>query len=192
MKARITTVLSLTGVLVAGSAAALVNTQVLQNSGPKKSSTESIIESTSSAVPASPSSIDKPALGEDLGKALVPSTTPGSTQVLYDLSPVGTVTLDTAGDVLAVAGVTTGDGWSNLGQENVDPLTVRVTFVSGTKTVVFTANLLMGEITTNVESSDSATSTSVGGSQHSGDDDGDDDSSHHGSDDDSHESGDDD
>jgi hypothetical protein len=157
MKARITTVLSLTGVLVAGSAAALVNTQVLQNSTTKSSSVAVVLKdepesvSTVSTAPAVESLPNK--LEDVVGVAVTLATTPVSTQQEYAIGESGTVVLDTANGALTIVGVTPSAGWMVVEQKNTEPLIVEIKFQSATTLVEFTANALMGVVAWDTESS---------------------------------------
>ena len=157
MKARITTVLSLTGVLVAGSAAALVNTQVLQNSTTKSSSVAVVLKdepesvSTVSTAPAVESLPNK--LEGVVGVAVTTATTPVNTQQAYAIGESGTVVLDTANGALTIVGVTPNAGWTVVEQKNTEPLIVEIKFQSATTLVEFTANALMGVVVWDTESS---------------------------------------
>ena len=84
------------------------------------------------------------------------------TQAVYAVGDAGTVTLDTAGDVLTIVAVTPADGWTVTKSETQDATNVEVKFQTGTIEVEFHANLLFGVVTTSVETHDqSATSNSV-------------------------------
>ncbi len=187
MKTKIVTVISLVGVLVAGSAAALVNTQVL---GGSASQSPQVADAASPPPPTAPVVVATPAATAPAVESQVAETpvapAPGvATQASYAIGDSGTVTLDTAGDVLTIVAVTPADGWMVTKSEAQDPNNVEVKFQSGAVEVEFHANLLFGVVTTSVDSHDqSATGTSVddnGGASHGG---GDDDGSHGGGDDD--------
>lgn len=155
MKARLTAVLSLTGVLAAGTAAALVNTQVLQSAG---SSDDNVLVTTGSTVP------DTTATSPDPTVLTVDTTVPAATQAAYQIGDAGVVVLDTAGDVLTVVSATPSAGWLVAEIEHKDPLNVEVKFQAGTITVEFSANLLFGVVSTSVESKDSNAPSSSSGS----------------------------
>lgn len=179
MKTRIVTVISLAGVLVAGSAAALVNTQVLggnASTSPQVADAASLSSTTAPVVIAAP--IETTPTAPPAAAATVatpPPAAPAPTQAAYAIGDSGTVTLDTVGDVLTIVGVTPVEGWTVTKSEAQDATNVEVKFQSGTVEVEFHANLLFGVVTTSVESHDqSATNTSVddhGGGRHSGGDD---------------------
>ena len=157
MKARLTTLLSLTGVLVAGSAAALVNTQVLQGTSQNKSTASEISVTDTKSDPSK--AVDK--FGQLAPAIVSPSV---STQFSYRVGEAGLVVLDTAGGVLTIVSTTPNAEWSTVGSENRDPLHVDIKLQSATVLIEFTATLSSGQITTSVESTDLSTSTSGGSS----------------------------
>jgi acyl-CoA synthetase (AMP-forming)/AMP-acid ligase II len=182
MKTKVAMAISIAGVLAAGSAAALVNTQVL--SGPSSPSFVSVADAPQAPLTTSAAAVASttPAVAAASGIES-PAAVGSTTQAVYAIGASGTVTLDTAGDVLAIVAVTPGDGWTVTKSEMHQPTSVEVTFQSGSTEVDFHANLLLGVVTTSVESHDgSSTNTSVdaSGSRHGSDDTGDD----HGGDDD--------
>ncbi len=177
MKVRITTLLSLTGVLVAGSAAALVNTQVLSSTALRKSTASEIsVADTQSPTPATLST-------EVANKfaPLAPNLAPQAAQTTFDVSPAGTVVLDATGGVLSIVSVTpSGADWTVAGSEDEEGQ-VEVKFQSATQLVEFKASIVGGQIVTSVETTD-LTTTSVGGTTHtsvSGGNDADDQSETH-------------
>lgn len=154
MKARITTVISLVGVLGAGSAAALVNTQVLQSTESK--SNEQV---TVGAVddPATPALTPVPALTPtpiDASDSItkIQSSILSGTQAMYQIGDAGLVTLDASGSTLTVVSVTPNAGWTVVKAENYGPADIEVKLQSGSTLVEFKANLQLGVITTSVES----------------------------------------
>ncbi len=196
MKTRLATLLSIGGVLVAGSAAALVNTQVLQtsannNSGAVSAVTESLV--TPNSLPADgaltvetnvpPDTVASVAPPVSVA-TVVPATTgtPIQTQGLYQIGDAGLVTIDTAGDVLTIVSAAPNAGWALVKAENEGPLNIKVSLQSGTTLVDFRADLLFGVVTTSVESKDMA-APAGGGAPRYGDD-HDDEASEGGGDDD--------
>ena len=156
MKARIATVLSLSGVLVAGSAAALVNNQVLQSAQPGSASGSNVTLVLGTPVPAR----TEPA--PTSSSAAPSSSVPLSQPVMYQVGDAGVVTLDTAGDVLAVVAATPSAGWTVLVAESIDAYNVSVQLLAGATLVEFRANLSMGVVVTSVESREvDLTSTSL-------------------------------
>ena len=185
MKARIATLISIAGVLVAGSAAALVNTQVLSGTA---SPSPLIVDAASVTQPAIDTTVSATTpivtAAPLVEQAATPPPAPVATQAVYAIGTSGTVTLDTVGDVLTIVDVTPAPGWTITKSEREDSTNVEIKFQSGTIEVEFHANLLFGVVTTSVESDDqSATSNSTSNSvdDRGGDDDDDDD---HGDDDD--------
>lgn len=156
MKARIATVLSLSGVLVAGSAAALVNNQVLQSAQPGSASGSNVTLVLGTPVPAR----TEPAPSSS--SAAPSSSVPLSQPVMYQVGDAGVVTLDTTGDVLAVVAATPSAGWTVLVAESIDAYNVSVQLLAGATLVEFRANLSMGVVVTSVESREvDLTSTSL-------------------------------
>ena len=188
MKTKIAMVISIAGVLVAGSAAALVNTQVL--GGSTSAASPLVIDNASPAQDISPVTVATTATTSVAvaPTPAAPAAAPVATQAVYAIGDAGTVTLDTAGDLLTIVAVTPTDPWIVTKSETSDSTDVEVRFQNGTTEVEFHANLLFGVVTTAVESHDSSatsnsTSNSVddSGSSHSG---GNDDSTHGGGGDD--------
>ncbi|MDO9173906.1 MAG: hypothetical protein Q7V62_03815 [Actinomycetota bacterium] len=195
MKVRIATVLSLAGVLVAGSAAAMVNTQVLRSDGGNDVqiasdvtlSNVTIATGTVTTTPTDPAS-----------PTPTPTTVASSTtQAVYQIGEAGLVTLDSAGGVLTVVSVVPNPGWIVAEAESEDAYNVEVKFQSAFTVLEFHANLLFGVIGTSVESKNldlgpvattsegsSSSTPSSGSVDDGGDDDDDDDSSGHGGGDD--------
>ncbi len=180
MKARIATMISIAGVLVAGSAAALVNTQVLSGSASPSplvvdaaSPTQPSIATTLSATTPTITAVPL------VEAAATPAPAAVATQAVYAIGTSGTVTLDTVGDVLTIVDVTPAPGWTITDSEREDATNVEIKFQSGSIEVEFHANLLFGVVTTSVESDDqsassNSTSNSVddrGGRDDHGDDD---------------------
>ena len=194
MKTKIATVISIAGVLVAGSAAALVNTQVL--GGSTSAASPLVIDNGSPAQDISPTVTVPTTVTTPVAVApatpvapVAPAAAAARTQAVYAIGDAGTVTLDTAGDMLTIVAVTPTEPWIITKSESQDSTDVEVRFQNGTTEVEFHANLLFGVVTTAVESHDSSapsnsTSNSVdtsGSGSHSG---GSDDSTHGGGGDD--------
>ncbi|MEN9504200.1 MAG: hypothetical protein RI958_126 [Actinomycetota bacterium] len=150
MKTRVAAVLSIAGVLVAGSAAAMVNTQVLHGSAGAQTLPATSPTSTTTAVAAAASTVPASTVApsSSLGAS---STTAPSTQAIYKVGDSGTVTLDTVGDVLTIVSVEPGLGWRVDEAEVENALEVEITFESDTLEVTFRAALLFGVVTTSVE-----------------------------------------
>jgi len=170
MKTGVATVLSLAGVLVAGSAAALVNARVLQTSDPVAGGAAESI-TTGSITTGSITT----------GSIVSPVVSPGSmpeasaTQALYRVGDAATVLLDTSGDVLSVVAVTPAAQWTVVTVESTgDQVTVMLRHQ--TRIVTFNASLIGGVVATDIDE----TVTAPGGTRPSTtiDDDDDDDGDH--------------
>ncbi len=135
MKARATTLLSVMGVLVAGSAAAMVNAQVLQPSA-SSTATPTVV---GSAAPADTASASVP-----LSVAPAPAT-----QAIYQIATSGAITLDTSGGVLTVVGVVPYGEWALVGVTS-SATQADVVLQSGTTLVEFSASLVGGIVSTGV------------------------------------------
>lgn len=134
VKARITTVLSLSGILVAGSAAAMVNSQVLRGDAPVQAGAADIISQPSAPAVTVPSA------------SMLPST-----QAAYEVGEPGTITLDTEGDVLSLVAPTPAPGWTVVKVEQADPRSLTVVFQSAGQLATFTAGLVQGVVSTDVK-----------------------------------------
>lgn len=155
MRARLTAALSLTGVLAAGSAAALVNTKVLTSQAERAEGPVTPAVAPADTALLSPSA----------------PVVPAQTQAAYQIGDAGVVVLDTAGGVLALVSADPSDGWLVVAAEQEDATHLEVVFQSNVTLVTFRANLLFGVVSTSVESSsvsddghDTDDTTSVPGS----------------------------
>ena len=175
MKTKIAAALSLAGVLVAGSAAALVNTQVLQNNTDDATTVPALadpagllvttttvagvetslpVDATSTTVlgGAPSTSVDSTVPVSSLPVGTTPTAGATPTQAVYRIGDAGTVTLDTAGDRLTVVATAPGAGWQVGKVEQRSPLDIEIHFRSATVELEFKANLLFGVVSTSVES----------------------------------------
>jgi hypothetical protein len=209
--ARVAMLLSIGGVLAAGSAAALVNSQVLddQSSGAPASAT-AVSSSTAPPVTSAASTLVAPATTSATTAATVPTTAvvtvataaptvpptsaatsapttaPAataavSTRATYRLGNAGTALLDTAGGRLAVVSVTPAAGWT-VDRARSDGAAVEIRLESESGEVRFDASLVRGVVRVSLETDDDNSGSGGGG--------GDDDNSGSGSgDDDSSGSG---
>ncbi len=190
MKNRIAAALSLTGVLVAGSAAALVNTQVLRSNSTSGGTALAIADPTTltslastpaagsivavdfagqpvataaptetapqSPVPTTPTSVAAATALAAAGSAFTPSAAAAgqpsaATQATYRLGDAGSVTLDTAGEVLTVVATSPSAGWTVAKIEQEEVHAVNIRFRSATTELTFRAHLLYGVVSTSVE-----------------------------------------
>jgi hypothetical protein len=146
MKTKIATALSLVGVLGAGSAAALVNTQIL-DSGPAGADTSAIL--TPSAAPqqasttaASTSSSTTAATSTTVATiapvVVTPAPAPAGSPLLtsYNLGASGLVTVDVVAGVATLVAATPNPGWTLAASEaDATQNKVEVTFTDGTTLV---------------------------------------------------------
>ena len=169
MKARIATIASFAGVLVAGSAAAMVNSQVLHNTGVAKNSVQNVAPLTvepggssttagsdtaetvvvDSAVTTQPGRTTAVTEATEASASTGPATTatkPSGSRARYRIGDAGDVVLDTAGDRLTVVATDSASGWRVTGAVSTDALNTVVTFQSATRRVVFHASLLFGVV----------------------------------------------
>jgi hypothetical protein len=160
MKTKVAMLISTAGVLVAGSAAALVNTQVLDGSTP---SSALVIDATpASDTVTTVSSVPVVTTPSGGTFTVVTSTVGSATQASFAIGNAGTVVLDTAGDVLTIVGVTPASGWTVTKSEREDSTNVEIKLQSGSAEIEFHANLLFGVVNTSVElHDDSVTSSST-------------------------------
>jgi hypothetical protein len=155
VKARVTTVLSLSGILVAGSAAALVNSQVLQHSAPSRPGAADILvtlpPSTAlvSGDAASPSDVVPSASLVPVEPTSVPGPSPS--QAEYQVGMSGSVIVDTGGDILRLVAPTPAPGWAVVKLDQNDPLNVSVVFQSAGQLVTFRAAMLFGVVSTSTQ-----------------------------------------
>jgi hypothetical protein len=148
----VATALSLAGVLVAGSAAALVNTQVLSGSD-DGASVGSLGSTTSVSVPTS-SSID----------VAPPVSSAGSTESTYQVGEAGLVTIDTATGSLTLVSVTPNPGWSVASTGSGPFSGAEVHLTDGSVDVRFLAILADGSVVVDVTATEvGAPSSSLGG-----------------------------
>jgi hypothetical protein len=169
MITRTATLFSLAGVLVAGSAAALVNSQVLQDSNDPTSDPSSILLATSTTLPQSTSTVSAVAVAPSTATTVAGA--PASTVAVFSVGDAGVVSTDSAGGVLVLASAVPNPGWAVAASGSNGFGGVGVTFRSAEIEVVFNAVLVDGQVVTSVGSSliNAGTSTSI-------DDDRDDDS----------------
>jgi hypothetical protein len=149
MKVRITTLLSLTGVFVAGSAAALVNTQVLSSTALRKSTASEI--SVADTQP--PTAATAGTVVSNKFAPLAPSLAPTAPQTTFDVAPAGTVVLDSTGGELSIVAVNPAAGWT-VAQADVEDGKAEVKLQSATQLVEFTASIVAGQIVTSLDTTD--------------------------------------
>jgi hypothetical protein len=180
MKSRLAAVLSVSGVLVAGSAAALVNTQVLRHTNDSALSGDTsggavpattlapsvlpvgtVIDGTDTIPVSSEPSTLLPAGANSSTGAL----TTTSTATSYRVATSGVVVLETIGGQLAITSATPNAGWRVASTSKASSTHAQVVFESSTTRVVFDANMLYGVVGTSVEvyplDDDTTTTTTI-------------------------------
>jgi hypothetical protein len=163
MKTRTATLLSLAGVLAAGSAAALINTQVLQGSGDALASSEAVAPpSTTGAttpvvVPVTPAALETAATPTTKprkrhGSTTAPTTTldPLAGQQIFQVGDSGVVTVKVVGGDLLLINAVGSPGWTVVSAAPLDAQRVQVVFRSSTVEVDFLAGLAFGQVLTDV------------------------------------------
>ena len=205
MKTKIATALSLVGVLGAGSAAAMVNTQILDGgSGSADASgvlTETGTDTSTDDSSTDDSSTDDGSTTTDASTTTEPGstvviTTPATTQpsgmlTTFNVGSSGTVTVDVQGGELVLVDAVPAAGWE-VREAETDDDEVEVKFVDATMIVEFKVRLRDGELVPTVESKlrnaggggETTTTTPGGGVTSTTVDDDDDDHEDHDGDDD--------
>lgn len=176
MKTKAAMMISVAGVLVAGSAAALVNTQVLDSSATPALRSIDAAQQTQQTQPTQQTAptvttapvLPTPTVTQPAVVTTLPAATPSATQVAYAIGSAGTVTLDTAGDVLIIVAVTPAEGWTVTKSESADAINVEIRLEAGDQKAEFHANLLFGVVTVSTQTED-ASSTSNSVDDHGGD-----------------------
>ena len=188
MKTKIATALSLVGVLSAGSAAALVNTTIL-DSGPTKSgqsaavpeqvastsradaSTTSSSSTIASTLPASTIASTITSTTTSTTPSTVPSTlvvtvpaaAPTGLLTTFNVGDAGAVTVDVINGLLMIVSSTPNPGWQVAkSEQKIEENKVEVYFKSATVQIEFEATFVNGQIVPDVSSS-AANGTVSGG-----------------------------
>ncbi|MFW2335144.1 hypothetical protein [Ilumatobacter sp.] len=169
MKTKLAVALSMVGVLGAGSAAAVVNTQILDG-GPAASGTSAAILPPPSTVDVTVPSVDVtmpattlpgPTTGTEPPPSAIPiavesptPTTPAASGFLtaFNVGDAGIVTVDVLDGRIVLVSSEPLPGWRVTDVEPSDGGDVEVSFSSGTVRVEFTAELVDGQIVPRVES----------------------------------------
>ena len=180
MKTRIATALSVVGVLGAGSAAALVNTQILDSAPAESSASAAALAPASSVditIPGPTSdettrSTESDTTGDDTTTVSPPTTesvasattqpippaAPSGFLTTYNVGDAGVVTLDVVDGKLVLVNAAPKSGWSvSSKDDDSSDDKVEVEFLSSTVRVEFSATFVDGQIVPKV------TSKSVGG-----------------------------
>jgi hypothetical protein len=177
MKPRLAAVLSIAGVLTAGSAAALVNTRVLEGQGtndtaiaaapPTGGPTTSIaLPTTSGPDPTVGTTVTTTVPGTSGPSGTAPSSSapdasapaappaPEAGVGVYQLGDGGRVTLSTAGGVLSIVSVDPVAGWEVHEAENDGSHRVEIRLRTDDREVRFEASLVFGVVSTSLETDD--------------------------------------
>lgn len=162
MKTKVAMAISLAGVLAAGTAAALVNTHVL-NGGTASPLAFNAPQAQQTAPAQAVSPAATGSVAPVAAAANAPAAVASATQATYAIGDSGTVTLDTVSDVLTIVAVTPAAGWTVTQSENSDGSNAEVKFQSGSIEIAFQANLLYGVVRTSVETHDLSASTNTVG-----------------------------
>ena len=174
MKAKIATALSLIGVLTAGSAAALVNTQILDGGPTESGASKAVLPPASSIALTVPTASDDTAIEVDLRVPDLTSTTTSTTTAptilaasptsemltSFDVGTSGVVTVDVVDGRLVLVSAEPKAGWTvskaeDDSNDDSDEFEneVEVEFRSATIEVDFEAELVDGRIVPSVDSS---------------------------------------
>ena len=156
MKPKALTVASIAALLATGTAAAMVNAQVLRNQELQRPPVITAVIAPAQVSPVTEVSVSGiPAAPESIQPASVASTSvvpPSVTTASYVAGSAGQVTVDAAGDRLAVVGIQPNAGWAAVSVRNLSEVSVEVHFESLTSATVFRASLVFGVISTSVTS----------------------------------------
>jgi hypothetical protein len=157
------TLLSVAGVLAAGSAAALVNTQVLEGGDDGAVSAEAApvtLETNAAgtldatlaptAAPATTPTTSSPPTTERSSRRSTTTSDPTQGQQVFQVGESGLVTVQRDGDTLTVIDATANSGWTVVSASAISPSEIRVVYRSSSVEVVFTAATAFGQIGTDV------------------------------------------
>ena len=155
MKAGLTTVLSIAGVLAAGAAAYAVNSSVLSTT----SSTQSAVVDS----PASPVVDAVSTLPGQVAQQSIPvqSSVLNNTTTTYQVGSSGSVVIDMSSGGIAVSNVVPSAGWSSEPAQLQPNGDVKVHFVSANARIEFLSHLADGKVSVSVTSELVAPPTTV-------------------------------
>ena len=156
MKTRIATAISVIGVLTAGTAAAMVNTQIFE-------SQPTVSDESSAMLAPQPTTV-----GLSLDPESTSTTTginPGTGSLTeFVIGEAGVVTVDVIDGQLRIVAASAFDGWTITEQEEkLDEDRVEVYFTSGSITVEFDADYIDGRIVPDIDSQQVTVVPSNGG-----------------------------
>ena len=143
-KRAVTTVLTIGGVLVAGSAAALVNSSILDRAPSAMVVGRDV--GPEGTDPLTVSSDSVPVTGTSIPTAPVSLS---ETTAIYSAGECGTVTIELLDDELRIVAIDPSIGWKVVGTDDGDE--VRVVFRSSVSETTFRATLLYGVVSTSLQ-----------------------------------------
>lgn len=197
MKTPLATSLSLVGVLLAGSAAALANTQILDGGEPASGASSAVLPDVAPVeltVPGSvPPTSETPNAADTASSTTVaPRTEPTASESLttFNVGPAGAVTLDVIDGRLRLVEAVPDGGWTlGTSEEHAERNEVEVEFRSATTVVEFEAELVGDQIRPQVSSRSSVDAATSPATVPTDDDDGheDEEDDHDDQDDDDHD-----
>lgn len=165
MKTQVAAAISIAGVLVAGSAAALVNSQVFDSTPNESGASAAVLPPPSSIELTIPEATMPPSIPSTTAEpttTVQPSTTaqPATGMLTaFEVGDAGVVTVDVIEGRLVFVGADASAGWTIVSQEDDNDEDrdesadeVEVVFQSSTVRVEFEAKLIGGEIVPHVES----------------------------------------
>lgn len=150
MKTSLATTLSVIGVLAAGGVALAVNTTVLDST---VSSVEGPSPLAETLVPGAALSVDSTIPVVIAPIATETTVVPASVQSAYDVQGVGIITLEQNATSLTVVSVNPVSGWY-YDSMSTEATSAEIKFTNGTRSVMFSAELLDGQVVTAVQATD--------------------------------------
>lgn len=173
LKMKIATVLSVAGVLTAGTAAALVNTKVMDDTPTAADASNALLTPTettplsgrrsSTTQPPQPpttlppTSVTTAPSTTAVASTVAPATTAGSGLLTtYKVGDAGSVSVDVVDGSLVIVSMTPSDGWGVTTDPDSDPNSVSVTYTAPDTVVKFQATYADGTIVPTVTSQSTA------------------------------------
>lgn len=150
MKTSLATTLSVIGVLAAGGVTLAVNTTVLDSTVP---SVEGLSPLAETLVLGAALSVDSTIPVVIAQIATETTVVPASVQSAYDVQGVGIITLEQNATSLTIVSVNPVSGW-RYDSTSTGATSVEIKFTNGTRSVMFSAELLDGQVVTAVQATD--------------------------------------
>ncbi len=168
MNSRLTTILTLSGVLVAGTAAAAVNSNILSNrsplSTPSAAAGASTARSASASRPSAGTTDDAATDVTEASEATEPSSTDVTEvdpteptdphvehEVTYEVGDAGSIRLHSDGEELSIVSAMPAPGWT-IASTSAEDERITVVLNAPLASVTFTASMVHGVVVTSVES----------------------------------------